>query len=944
MRAGRASVLLFFLLTAPAMAAAQSTGALVGRVTERDTGLPVAGADVRIVDLPLRMVTNAEGRFLFVAVPAGERSVRVELIGFRPVILERVPVRAGRTAEVAVALERVPVDIGNVVVTAERIRLIEPDVSTTHEVVSGRELRALPMDRIADAIELAPGVSDGHFRGGRSGQEVYVVDGIELKNQFEAATQGFGLELSPSSLHEVEVVTGGFGAAHGSALSGVVSLVTRRGSTEAWEGRASLLSDSWAPAAASSGFTGASLSAGGPLAFLGEGTTLFTDLLLQGMADAEPRARGLTCLEPGDASDEVAALIRSVDARLRCPWTSADLPHQRGDKLIAFGRLDRPLAERAGLTVSLLRNRNQRELYTPEFKYNATGQLGQRFTGTLGTLQLDVTRPGTERALHLAARLGLMRLERHLGALDPWTFTERTRVAGFGVQPFRFHGEAFVHRPIEEQLAAATAVPGYDAPATGPGTPFGGAAEGLFFTTGTPHIANWTRTEMAGLDLLAEVLDQGGSALRAGGAGKFYRVESYERVQAHLGGSSPSYARFFPATVSGFLEGSLLTEDHFTILLGLRAEAFRSGLGFAEDRTDFLSPVIDTEWQINLMPRVGVALPVPGTEERATLRFNFGRVAQPPDFRYFLDTSIGDSLRTDVRRQGNPALSFERGNAYEVGAGYLLSPNMSLGITVFNKTLENLVSGSFALAGSPEATFVTGDYGTVRGAEFSLRARWPGLTARAGYALQKATGVGSGTETDSLIDPDDRVTYPLAFDRRHAVDLALFAGAAAGGDQPWAAALTGSVQSGYPLDRLAAAREEVAVGDSYLPWTAVFDLRASRELGSLPGCGGCAWRVSADVRNLLGADNIQALRRDSGHLAPSAATIRALETSVPLSGEPIPRESPLYSSRVDLDGDGMVSLEELRQGRLAAVLDRLDPSIFFGEERQLRLGVEVSFR
>jgi len=48
-------------------------------------------------------------------------------------------------------------------------------------------------------------------------------------------------------------VTGGFSAEYGSALSGVVSYVTRRGSEDRWEGAMSLRSDHVAPASASTG-------------------------------------------------------------------------------------------------------------------------------------------------------------------------------------------------------------------------------------------------------------------------------------------------------------------------------------------------------------------------------------------------------------------------------------------------------------------------------------------------------------------------------------------------------------------------------------------------------------------------------------------------------------------------------------------------------------------
>jgi hypothetical protein len=101
--------------------------------------------------------------------------------------------------------------------------------------------------------------------------------------------------------------------------------------------------------------------------------------------------------------------------------------------------------------------------------------------------------------------------------------------------------------------------------------------------------------------------------------------------------------------------------------------------------------------------------------------------------------------------------------------------------------------------------------------------------------------------------------------------------------------------------------------------------------------------VVADARNVFGADNILALRRESGRLAPSLESIQALAATVPSPSAPIPRESPLYSRAIDLDGDGRVTLQEFDTARTAAALDRFDPSLFFGEARSVRLGIEVVF-
>jgi hypothetical protein len=146
------------------------------------------------------------------------------------------------------------------------------------------------------------------------------------------------------------------------------------------------------------------------------------------------------------------------------------------------------------------------------------------------------------------------------------------------------------------------------------------------------------------------------------------------------------------------------------------------------------------------------------------------------------------------------------------------------------------------------------------------------------------------------------------------------------------------------VSRLSIQSDTVTRGAAYLPWTATTDLRVSRELGKVPGCSSCAWRVSFDARNLLGLDNVLAYRTDTGSLSPTKESVDKVANTVALPNASIPRESTQYSASTDLNKDGVITTDEFKQARFAAALNRFDPTLFFGEPRQLRLGVEISFR
>ena len=946
-RAGRYAVAsLCCLLALAADLDAQATGRVFGRILSSDDGSPQPGALIEVVGLPFQTLSAENGRFVLIGVPVGLRAMRVSLLGFQTVTVADLRVSAGQAVDLGdIGLETTPLEVAGITVTADPSPLMEPERTVSHQVVIGRELRELPVDAVEEAVELAAGVTEGHFRGGRIGQETYVIDGVELKNQLEASSRGLGLEYSPTALEEVDVITGGFGAEYGSALSGVVRYSTRRGDPENWGGNVALLTDHWAPESLLTGFTGLTVSAGGPVG--GAGTSVFADVLLQGYLDGEPHARGLTCLRPGEASPTIAATLTqlqssSVLSRFVCPFERDRLPFQQGDKLIGFLRIDQPITGGTSVFVSVLRNRRQQLLYTPEFKYNDDFQLGQRVRGTLGTLGVSWVRSYTSWAASATVRGYGMTLDRTLGAVDLRGLEDLTNLAGFRPGAFRFVGEDFVRAPIDDQLASGSAVPGYVAPGGSVGSPFGPAAEGLFFTEGTPDLANWTRTEMAGVDASGDLVAAQGSAVRAGVSAKLFRNELYERRASHLAGSSPNYARFFPRTVSAFVEAQLASEDLITVHLGGRIEAFRPGLVFRPDRLDLSGPVLEPGWETSVSPRIALAGAVPGTDRRTAFRLAYGLVTQPPDFRFFFDTTLGDSLRADIRVQGNPELTFERGSAYEVGIDHLFRDDLALGLTGYHKELGNLATGELRFGDAEQRRFSTGDVGTVNGVELSLRSRWNWGRVTAGYALQKAEGVASGVLADSAVDADGGLQErPLAFDRRHAIDFAAYVGSASGADgTPWGGSVFVQAQSGTPIQ---VADESLLSpdGDTYLPWTVDARARATWTFGELGPCGTCTWRLVVEGRNLLDRENVLAVRRSTGTLSPSEAEVFG-PLGAPLA-DPIPLESPRYSRNADLNGDGMIDADEYASLRLAASLDRFDPSLFFADPLQVRLGVEVTF-
>ena len=57
--------------------------------------------------------------------------------------------------------------------------IIQRDLTSTEAKVSGDEIAVLPIEDLAGIVNLQAGVVDGHFRGGRTSEVKYLIDGIE---------------------------------------------------------------------------------------------------------------------------------------------------------------------------------------------------------------------------------------------------------------------------------------------------------------------------------------------------------------------------------------------------------------------------------------------------------------------------------------------------------------------------------------------------------------------------------------------------------------------------------------------------------------------------------------------------------------------------------------------------------------------------------------------
>ncbi len=185
---------------------AQTTGKITGRVTDAQTGDPLPGVNVVILETQQGASSDADGYYVILNVRPGTYTLRASMIGFTPQVVQDVRVQINLTTEVNFTLQEETIVGQEVVVTATR-PLVQRDLTATAAAVSREELAVLPVENFTDVVNLQAGVVEGHFRGGRIGEVAYLVDGVQSNDVYD---RSFAFQVENNAIREIEVITGTF--------------------------------------------------------------------------------------------------------------------------------------------------------------------------------------------------------------------------------------------------------------------------------------------------------------------------------------------------------------------------------------------------------------------------------------------------------------------------------------------------------------------------------------------------------------------------------------------------------------------------------------------------------------------------------------------------------------------------------------------------------------
>lgn len=246
-RFGALGALLFVLLAFAPEAFAQ-TGRLTGVVTDRQTGQPIAGAQVVVDGTGRGALTQENGRYFILNLQPGVYSVTVHVIGYATTRRDGVQVSIDVTREVNFDLVSEALVVDEIVVETERTPLVETRTTGASDLMSLADISALPVTDLTQALALRSGflevpqnthvtaeadetrgLTPIRIRGGRGGETLTLIDGVPVNN---FVFGGPAFQPTPYAVRQLDYRRGGFEPQYGNALSGIINIATREGGTQ----------------------------------------------------------------------------------------------------------------------------------------------------------------------------------------------------------------------------------------------------------------------------------------------------------------------------------------------------------------------------------------------------------------------------------------------------------------------------------------------------------------------------------------------------------------------------------------------------------------------------------------------------------------------------------------------------------------------------------------
>ena len=757
---------------------AGQTGKIAGRVTDSGSGEPLVGCNVLISGTSSGAATDANGEYFIINLTPGSYDVEFSMIGYASYTSEGVSVNIDVTTPVDAALTTEAVELAGVSVTAER-PAIENTLTSSKQIVSGDMMAGMAVTDVNDVVKTLPGVTefngDLHIRGGRSGEEMYLVDGASVTN---TVFGGNAVPVNPSMVGELQLITGTFNAEYGQAMSGLFNTVLREptpGFHASLGFRTSLHQDHFT--ADKGDFQGKNVYAEAEIMSVVDDAGNYTTA--EEGTDYTKGAYGekktVMDFSAGFGADPFGAYfsLRTLDDPGRLPGIAEDLMSMQAKVNYQLGGNLKLSAE------TMISNSNS--FYDPTYDAERMDAGMDIWQWVMALDQYPRTEENTTQfgltanyvmssSTNINVRLDMMMSTQEDGAKSSdGKFVDFVNNKQVTANSMYNGAEGPNHTKVMEHGAAANAWYSLE------------NVYGHYFkldktvTTIGVHATNQYNNRhllKAGFDYRMLDIDRSGHDVWYGRTLGF--SEDNPRLQHN------SFGDATPTEIAAYVQ-DLMEFNDMILNFGLRFDGFNAGSdkGYWATDTDDMAADLTlnpfdpskrkaTEMKTQISPRLGVSFPL---GDDMAFRYSYGSFFERPFYYRLLNNHMaqmdGGTESGFFIYLGNANLDPKKTSKYEMGLQYSVSDNLKLDVAGYYKDISNLAASQevYAVPYQDDGTghdneagwgtddtfeaahysfMVSDHYGNIRGLEMSLsQAGQSGLTGRASYTYSIARGTAS---------------------------------------------------------------------------------------------------------------------------------------------------------------------------------------------------------
>ncbi len=234
------------MLFLPLMLLGQQDASIQGTVRDFKTGNPLPGVNVIIKGTYYGAATGSDGNYLITSISPGSYDIEISMVGYKILLKTGVKVEAGAAVTENFDLEQTVLMLGEEVVVIGKKPLFDVDETATLTRISSDDIQNKIVNSVEDILSEQIGVTtvdnEIHIRGGRIDESLFIIDGLSIKDPLSG--YGGNLFINAESIDNLEIITGGYNAEYGQAMSGVINIRLKEG-RDKYEGSFKYASDNW---------------------------------------------------------------------------------------------------------------------------------------------------------------------------------------------------------------------------------------------------------------------------------------------------------------------------------------------------------------------------------------------------------------------------------------------------------------------------------------------------------------------------------------------------------------------------------------------------------------------------------------------------------------------------------------------------------------------------